>query len=89
MAKERLKTFIKNVTTTKNTYTINGEMDWVIMRNDGVNDIKINFKTDDMANNYWTIKPDNQTPAIGVSKNIDIHYQSIGGPSKLQLILWA
>ena len=89
MAKERLRAIRKNATTTKATHTINGEMDQVILRNDGANDIRINFKTDNMANNYWTIKPGDQTPSIKVSRGIDIHYKSVNGPSNLEMILWA
>lgn len=88
--KSRLKAIRKNVTTTKATHTVNAEMDFVILKNDGVNDIKVNFKSDNMANNYWTLKPDESLPtAVGISKNDDIHYESVGGPSKLEIILWA
>ena len=88
--KDRLKALRLNATTTKKTHTISAAMDWVIMRNDGANDIKVNFKTDDIATNYWTLLPGESLPAaVAVFQGVDINYQSVGGPSKLEVILWA
>jgi len=88
--KDQLKTFRKNVTTTKGTHTINAAMDWCLLRNDGANDIKINFKSDNMATNYWTLKVGESLPAsVGVAKDQDIHYEAVTGTSKLEIILWA
>lgn len=87
--KDRLRAVRKNATTSVKTHSISGEMDWAIVRNDGSNDIKINFKNDDISSNYFTIKPGESTPAFGVFKNTAINYVSVGGPSKLEMILWA
>ena len=88
--KDRLRSVRETANLTPATHTINGEMDWCLIRNDGDNDIKINFKTDNMSNNYWTLKPGQSLPAaIGVFKGTTIHYKSVGGQSQLELILWA
>ena len=87
--KERLKAIRKNATTTKDTHTVNVEMDFATLRNDGANNIKINFGTDNMTNNYFTLLPDSTPIKIAVFKDAEIHYESVGGPSKLEIILEA
>ena len=87
--KGKLKVFRKNATTTKQTHAISGKMDFLLLRNDGANDIKINFKMDG-ASNYWTLKTSAQTPApIGVEMGDTIHYEAVTGTSTLEIILWA
>ena len=88
--KDRLRAIRKAVVAaTVRTHTVVGDMDWVILRNDGTNNIKVNFKTDDMTSNYWTIEPQEKTPPIGIFQDVDINYQSVGGASTLEMILWA
>jgi hypothetical protein len=88
--KDRLRAVRKNANqNTVRSHTVSGEMDWLVMRNDGANDIKVNFKNDDMTSNYFTVKPGETTPAIGVFSGTVINYQSIGGNSVLEFILWA
>jgi len=88
--KGNLKTFRKAATTTKQTHTISGKMDFFLLRNDGANDIKINFKTDNMSTNYWTLKAGAEIPAsVGTAQGDTIHYQTVTGTSTLEIILWA
>lgn len=89
--KDKLKSIRKATSTTKATHTIATMHDWCLLRNDGAADsIKVNFKSDNMATNYWTLKPGESLPcAIGVAKNVTIHYQAVSGTPDLEIILWA
>ena len=86
--KDRLKTIRKAVTTTKGTHTVVAAMDFGVFRNDGNNKIKLQFKSD-ASGNWYTLMPGDSTPPIGIAKNTDIHFTSVGGNSTLEMILWA
>jgi hypothetical protein len=87
--KERIKTLRKNVSTTAGNHTISVDHEFIIFRNGGTSDIRINFKTEDLDTTYMTLKPDDQLPPIGIYNGLKINFKSIGGSSKLECILWA
>jgi len=87
--KERIKTLRKDVTTSAGSHTIAVDQEFAIFRNGGSNNIRINFKAEDLDVNWLTLKPDEQLPPIGVYNGLKINYKSIGGISKLEIILWA
>ena len=87
--KERIKTLRKDVTTADDSHTIQTNHEFVIFRNGGVNNIRINFKAEDLDVVWMTLVPDESLPPIGVYNGLKINYKSIGGASKLECILWA
>ena len=82
------KTNAKAISVT--THTILGAADYCVIRNVSDVDMKINFNTDDMSTNYWTLKVGETSPVFQVFNGADINYQTVSGNSKeLQIMLWA
>jgi len=59
-----------------------------VCRNDGANDIKVNFDTD-TGSNFWTLKPGESIPtAIIIKDSVTINATAVGGTSTIEAIFW-
>ena len=87
--KERIKTLRKDVTVAGGSHTIAVDHEFAIFRNGGTKNIRLNFKAEDLDSDWMTLLPDEQLPPIGIYNGLKINFKSIGGTSKLEIILWA
>ena len=91
-----IKTIIGIANDNWQTYTFTSSaLDFATMRNDGTADIGIAWDTDDKSASsdpeYRTLKPGDDTPIFGITKNTQLHYKRIGGADghRLEITAWA
>jgi hypothetical protein len=88
--KGRIRTRRINVVATSwDPISFNDKMDYLVLRNDGANDIKIRFGSAPPAQ-FYTLKSGETLPStIKIKDNVTMLVRSNGGPSTLEMLLWS
>jgi hypothetical protein len=76
------------VTTGGGSLSIPGQVNRVLIRNTGANDVAINFNSDGVLEFFRILAGETLPVAIGLAPGTTANAQAIGGDSELQCIFW-
>jgi hypothetical protein len=70
------------------SFNIPSETKYMIIKNAGAtNDMTFNFP-DDAETDFWTLKPQTQSPVMVVKPGSLVHTDGIGGSTTCEVLLW-
>ncbi len=69
------------------SFSIPVDVQWVILKNTGANDVRFQFD-DDGVTDFWTLKTSAQLGPIQVQGGTNFNTDGLGGSTTLELIAW-